>query len=213
MPRELKAPNGAGAVALTLDDGPSDWTEPILEVLARHGAKATFFLVGSLADRRADIVRRIADEGHEVGNHTWSHPRLARDCDDERVLTELGRTNATLEAILGSAPRRFRAPYYDVDDRVEYLAGTVGLVHTPGTVVPPDWHPANRSAFIATIVLQRAAPGEIVGLHDGIPLVDGVVSSPSRSETVKAVAEFVPRLLERGYEWVTASDLLDSSSP
>ena len=197
-------------IALTFDDGPSRWTEPILDVLARHGARATFFLIGSFAEAQADLVRRIAADGHEVGNHTWSHPRLARDCDDARVREELRRTNEVLERILGQPPRRFRAPYHDVDARVEAVAAGVGLAHTRSTVAAPDWHASARSALIVTIVLQRVAAGAVVGLHDGVPPDEG--EGVSREATVAAVEKLVPTLIERGFDCVTASELLGGAA-
>jgi peptidoglycan/xylan/chitin deacetylase (PgdA/CDA1 family) len=202
-----------GRIGLTFDDGPSDWTEPILDILAAQACRATFFVIGNVAERRAEVLHRIVAEGHEVGNHTWSHPRLARDCDDERVQLELRRTNEVLEGILGSRVRRFRAPYYDVDERVKAIAATLGLEHTPGTVRPPDWVPNPRSNLIATLALQQVGPDCIVGLHDGIPPEEADAPGASRQATVDAVAVIVPRLRERGYECVTASMLLDGAEP
>jgi peptidoglycan/xylan/chitin deacetylase (PgdA/CDA1 family) len=192
-------------VALTFDDGPSEWTEQILDVLAAHRARATFFVIGTMAESRAELVRRIASEGNEVGNHTWSHPRLARDCDDARVFAELKQTSDLLEEMLGSPPRRFRAPYHDVDARVEAVAASIGLEHTTTTVTAPDWHPGAAAAFIATMVLQRVGAGAVIGLHDGFPPDE---ADASRDATVAAVATLVPRLVERGFECVTASTLL-----
>jgi peptidoglycan/xylan/chitin deacetylase (PgdA/CDA1 family) len=200
------------SIALTFDDGPSQWTPPILDLLAAHDAHATFFLIGCVVEERSEIVSRIVDEGHEVGNHTWSHPRLAAECDDERVLDEFRRANEAIAAIAQSAPRRFRAPFYDVDDRVECLAATLGLAHTPRDVVPPDWHAGARSAVVATLVLQQVKPGSIVGLHDGVPPREGRDGAVTRELTVDAVATFLPRLAEKGYECVTASSLLDRRS-
>jgi chitooligosaccharide deacetylase len=197
------------SIALTFDDGPSRWTSPILDLLAAHDAHATFFLIGSVVEEQSEIVKRIVDEGHEVGNHTWSHPRLAAECDQERVLDELRRANDAIAAVAHATPRRFRAPFYDVDDRVERLAATLGLVHTPRDVVPPDWHPGARSAVVATLVLQQVKPGSIVGLHDGYPPREGQGGALTREVTVAAVATFLPRLVENGYECVTASSLLD----
>jgi peptidoglycan-N-acetylglucosamine deacetylase len=196
-------------IALTFDDGPSVWTEPILDILAAHEARATFFVIGSLAEQRPDVVRRIAAEGHEVGNHSWSHPWLARDCADERVDEELRRTNEVLTAIVGSPPRRFRAPHYDVDRRVEAIAARLGLAHTRGDVAPADWHERSTPAFIATMVLQQVNPGAVVGLHDGVPPESGPVS---RQPTVDAVATILPRLRERELDCVTASVLLGSGT-
>lgn len=199
---------GVSRVALTFDDGPADWTEPILDVLATHGAAGTFFVIGSLVKGRASTVERTVAEGHEVGNHTWSHPRLASECDDQRVHEELERTNDVLAELLGSAPRRFRAPRYDVDDRVQAIAARLGLAHTRGDVAPPDYDARATAAFIATFVLQRVRPGAVIGLHDGMPPAK-LGSGADRAATVAAVATIVPRLRDRGFELVTASELLD----
>jgi peptidoglycan/xylan/chitin deacetylase (PgdA/CDA1 family) len=195
-------------VALTFDDGPSEWTEPILDILAANDAHATFFVIGSLARQRADLVRRMVAAGHELGNHSWSHPALASDCDDERVREELERTNVAIAEIVGMAPHRFRAPHYNVDDRVESIAASLGLTHTRGDVAPPDWHPGAISAVTATFVLQQVEPGAMINLHDGVPPSEAGAGH-SRQPTVDAVATIVPRLRERGYECVTASQLLD----
>jgi peptidoglycan/xylan/chitin deacetylase (PgdA/CDA1 family) len=199
------------SIALTFDDGPSEWTEPILDLLAAHGVSATFFVIGKNVEQRSDVLRRIAADGHEVGNHTWSHPHLARDCDDAGVLLELERTNEVVESILGTRMRLFRCPYYDVDERIAALAATLGLVHTPGTVTPPDWLPTARGAVIATLVLPLIRAGSIVGLHDGSPPKETIDPTLTRAATVQAVAAILPRLGERGYEPVTASALLAAS--
>jgi peptidoglycan-N-acetylglucosamine deacetylase len=205
MPSEPTPPR---RVALTFDDGPAIWTEPILDILASHGARATFFLIGSLVGDRSEIVERIVADGHEVGNHSWSHPRLASECDDRRVHDELARTNDVLHDVVGIRPKRFRAPRYDVDDRVQAVAARLGLVHTRGDVAPPDYDARVTSAFIATFVLQQVKPGHVIGLHDGVPPAK-VDTNASQEVTVVAVEEIVPRLLERDFELVTASELLD----
>jgi peptidoglycan/xylan/chitin deacetylase (PgdA/CDA1 family) len=197
-------------IALTFDDGPSEWTGPILDLLAAHGARATFFVVGSVARENAALLQRIAAEGHELGNHSWSHPALARDCDDEVVREELERTNHALAEIVGAPPRRFRAPHFDVDNRVEAIAATLGLVHTRSDVTPPDWHPGITSAVTATFVLQQVRPGAVVNLHDGIPPSEAGTGR-TRQATVDALATILPRLADR-YESVTASSLLDGLS-
>lgn len=194
-------------VALTFDDGPAEWTEPILDVLAAYDACVTFFVIGSLAQDRDEILRRIVADGHEVGNHTWSHPWLARDCDDQRVHDELERTNLLLAELVGSRPHRFRAPHYDIDARVTAIAGRLRLTHTRGDVTPPDWDERCTQGFITTFVLQQARDGAVVGLHDGVAPTRRS-SSASRRATVDAVATIVPRLLDRGFECVTATALL-----
>jgi peptidoglycan/xylan/chitin deacetylase (PgdA/CDA1 family) len=198
-------------VALTFDDGPGDWTEPILDVLAANDAKATFFVIGSNVEGRIDTLSRVVGEGHEIGNHTWSHPWLARDCDDERVRDELERTSTMLAGLLGTMPRRFRAPRYDVDDRVVAVAARLGLSHTRSDVAPPDWDARCTAGFIATFVLNQAREDAVIGLHDGLPPAR-TRSSDSRAETVRAVETFVPRLRERGFVIVSAGELLDGSA-
>jgi peptidoglycan/xylan/chitin deacetylase (PgdA/CDA1 family) len=197
-------------IALTFDDGPSEWTGPILDLLGAHGARATFFVVGSVAREQPVLLQRVVDEGHELGNHSWSHPALASECDDEVVREELERTNHALAEIVGMLPRRFRAPHFDVDSRVEAIAATLGLVHTRSDVTPPDWHPRVTSAVTATFVLQQVRPGAVVNLHDGIPPSEAGTGQ-TRQATVDAVATILPRLVNR-YECVTASSLLDGKT-
>jgi peptidoglycan-N-acetylglucosamine deacetylase len=199
------------SIALTFDDGPADWTEPILDLLAEHGARATFFVIGSLAEARTEIVRRMVLEGHEVGNHSWSHPRLADACDDKRVREELRRTNEVLATIIGYPPSRFRAPQYNVDARVAAIAAELGLTHTRGDVRPPDWDRRCTAGFIAAFVLQQVRHGVVVGLHDGLP-PKRVGTDATRQPTVEAVAVILPRLLARDFECVTASTLLSATA-
>lgn len=198
------------SVALTFDDGPSRWTEPLLDVLANHGAHGTFFVVGSVASARADLLRRMVDERHEVGNHTWSHPALARDCDDEQVRSELQQTNDLLTELTGVRPSLFRAPHYDVDERVKTIAAEVGLRHVRGDIAPPDWHAGWTARLSITFVLQQVQGGSIVGLHDGVPPAEAG-EGLSRQLTVDAVAAIVPALQARGIDCVAASELLDAA--
>ena len=197
-------------VALTFDDGPGEWTPPILDALGASGARATFFVVGSIAEQRGEIVERALAEGHEIGNHTWSHPWLARDCDDGRIRDELARTNELLARFEGLELRRFRAPHYDVDERVLAIGESLGLEHTHGDVAPPDWDARCTTPFIAAYVLGAVRDGAVVGLHDGIPRLTRAPGE-SRLPTAEAVAKIVPELRRRGYELVTASELLSGA--
>jgi len=199
-------------VALTFDDGPGLWTSAVLDTLAAHGANATFFVIGSLVEERADLVRRMLAEGHEVGNHSWSHPRLASSCDDDQVRNELALTSDIIAAICGAPPTRFRAPQYDVDARVMKIAARLGLRHTHGDVTPPDWNPSCTPKFITAFVLQQARPGTVIGLHDGVP-PKKVGSTATQQGTVDAVEMILPRLGDRGLRCVTASALLDAEPP
>ena len=194
-------------IALTFDDGPDVWTEPILDLLAEHSAKATFFVIGSAVSERAHLIRRMHADGHEVGNHTWSHPRLTRDCDDAEVRDELQRTNEVLTELAGHAPRRFRAPHYDADERVLGIAAELGLAHTGVDLTPPDWDERFSASYLTTFVAQQAQADAIVGFHDGVPPSERKAGR-SRQPAVDAIALILPRLAERGFECVTVSDLL-----
>jgi peptidoglycan/xylan/chitin deacetylase (PgdA/CDA1 family) len=203
---------GTDRIALSFDDGPGAGTDAILDVLAANDARATFFVIGSVVRHREETLRRIAAEGHEIGNHSWSHPWLARDCDDSRVRKELERTNGVLESVLGTAPRRFRAPRYDVDERVIRVAADLGLAHTHGDIRPPDWDARCSSAYIVTFVLQQARDGVIVGLHDGVP-PNRLPEESGREQTIRAVEILVPRLRARGFELVTVEELEATIAP
>lgn len=198
-------------VALTFDDGPAMWTSAILDILAEHGAHATFFVIGSLLEEQADLARRMVAEGHEVGNHSWSHPRLASFCDDDRVRHELARTSDLIAALCGAPPTRFRAPRYDVDARVMGIAAHLGLRHTHGDVTPPDWDPRCTAPYIAAFILQQVRPGTVIGLHDGVP-PKRAGTEVTQQATVDAVRMVVPRLKDRGVQCVTASALLDATA-
>ena len=173
-------------IALTFDDGPAPWTEPILELLEEHAARATFFVIGSIARDGADLLRKMVAGGHEVGNHTWSHPRLARECDATQVHDELARTNDVLVEILGSRPSAFARPITTSTTEVEAIADRLGLTHTRGDVTPPDYDESSTAGFIATFILQQVRPGAVVGLHDGVP-PHKIGSGASRQATVDAV--------------------------
>ena len=202
----FNVPTREKRLALTFDDGPSEWTTAILAHLGAHGARATFFVLGSSIPGRENVLRRIAAEGHELGNHTYSHPELA-ELDGRRVREELRRTTELIQRTARVRPRLFRPPYAAADRRVALLAASVGLSPTVlRSVDPADWSGTSAGEIVAT-VLEGAGPGEIVCLHDGVsPNRSG---SPSRQPTVDAVAELVPTLVAQGFELVTVSELLE----
>lgn len=195
------------AVALTFDDGPStEWTPEILDVLRAHGARATFFVLGAAVDGREAILRRAVAEGHELGNHAYSHADPAT-LDDEALRDELERTNGLIESSTGIRPRLFRPPYADYDVRVARIAQDVGLSPTVlRSIDPADWRERD-STRIAGGVLDLVRPGSIVCLHDGLPprSSDGTLD---RRPTVEATHEILAGLPARGLASTTVSDLL-----
>ena len=170
--RTLVAGGNPNEIALTYDDGPNDaCTERLLEVLARHETRATFFLIGRFARERAALVRRIRDAGHVVGNHTWTHPKLMFHSTG-RAREELAATNAALEDILGEKIKYFRPPYGARHPGVLRAARSMGLVPVLWNVTGFDWRPIPTEDLLGKLENgirrnQRRGRGSNLLLHDG----------------------------------------------
>ena len=190
-------PDGRRLIALTFDDGPSDVTPRVLDVLAAHGGRSTFFVLGRSVPGREHTLQRAVTEGHELGNHAWSHTHPGW-LEDAALGEELERTTALIERVAGVRPRLVRPPYGEDPERVAAIAAGVGLAPTVlWTVDPKDWRPSDPDR-IADHVLRAARPGAIVDLHDG----------GGTESTVTALERLLPALVERGYQAVTVSELL-----
>lgn len=162
-------------------------------------------LGGAIAGREPVLVRAAA-EGHDVGNHTRTHPRLTLETD-AAIRDELARTSDAIEAVTSVRPRFFRPPHLEHDGRVDRIACALGLCEIVlCSIDPADWSEAD-AARIAERVLVEAKAGAIVDLHDGRPQYDSS-SQPSRRPTVEAVARIVPALQREGYRLVSVSELL-----
>jgi peptidoglycan/xylan/chitin deacetylase (PgdA/CDA1 family) len=187
-----------GAPLLTFDDGPSESTTQVLDLLGEHGLKAIFFVIGFRANQRPDLVERAAAEGHIVGNHTWDHVDLTGFSDDD-VIAKLRQTNDAIAKILASPPTLFRAPWLKVDARVMRLAETLGLTHMPRDVDTCDYAPDHGVDYVASAILGASA-GQIVLLHDGTGDNRGGDKNPPRPKTVEALQQALPRFVERWRE-------------
>jgi peptidoglycan-N-acetylglucosamine deacetylase len=201
----------AHAVALTFDDGPSGWTEPILETLREADARATFFVIGDAIPGREQTLRRIVAEGHEVANHTATHARLdvlARS-DVER---ELRHATSVIRDVTQTSPVMFRPPGFHYTPEVLEVAGTCGLRWIVLTSVALADFNMTSPKKIARKVLRRVRRGSIITLHDGRPPHEPPPSEggslEDRSASVGAVQLLVPALVERGYRLCTVSELL-----
>lgn len=196
----------APVVALTFDDGPAPWTEPIAEQLERHGGRGTFFAIGDAVEGEGRaILERLVARGHEVGNHTWSHPDLQTLGDDE-IRDEMRRTTARLEDVLGAKPLYWRAPFFRSDERVRAAVGNLAGREVWYSNMPKDWDiPAEETARRA---LEDLQVGDIVVLHDGRPANEPPeLSWPTREATVDAVGLILEEMTARGLRAVTISEL------
>lgn len=188
------------SVALTFDDGPSESTPRLLEVLAREGVKATFFFCGKNV-RRLPGVAREAAAGHEIGNHTENHARLwLRSA--AFVREEVSGGQKTIEEVCGVRPRWFRAPYGVRWPGLGAAQREAGLTGVMWTVIGRDWTlPAEG---IAKRLLSGASEGAIICLHDG----RGVMPDPDIAQTLEAVRRVIPALRDRGYQFETVTQIL-----
>lgn len=176
-------------MVLTFDDGPDPrYTPPILDTLARYEVRAMFFVCGGMAAENRDLLARMADEGHVVGNHTWSHPLLTR-LSRRRIRSEMERTCDIIEKAHGERPAWFRAPYGAWNRAAFQLGAELGMEPLGWTVDTLDWT-SPGTATIVDRVEQGAAPGVVVLSHD---------AGGDRSQSVRALRTYLPELLDSGY--------------
>jgi peptidoglycan-N-acetylglucosamine deacetylase len=170
--RVLIAPPRPKELALTFDDGPNPaWTPNLLDILLVRGVKATFFLVGGFAKAEPALVRRIAEEGHLIGNHSWSHPNLAIT-SASRVNEELHRTSATLEQILGQRVRYFRPPFGGRRPAVLQTARRLGMTLVTWNAMTADWQEPSPDRIAQSLTSKidhanRNGSAANIVLHDG----------------------------------------------
>ncbi len=188
-------------IAMTFDDGPSAKLTPkLLDLLAERHIHVTFFLVGTNAKAYPDIVRREKAEGHEVGNHSWDHPDLAKK-SEEIVRSQLDRTNDAIAAALGQPPTLFRPPYGSLTrDQRKWVAKDYGFKIILWSVDPLDWKRPGPEIVHQRIV-QGARNGAIILSHDIHP------------GTVEAMPATLDDLLGKGFKFVTVSELIAMQLP
>ena len=190
-------------VALTFDDGPSGpSTAQVLDILKKHGVKATFFVIGRNLKANPELARRIVDEGHELGNHSYSHPWMFRMLFS-RIREDIELCQDEIEKVAGYRPRYFRQPIGINNPSVMKILGQMGMVMVGWQVRAYDAVPKPKEK-IAGRILRGVRPGGIILLHDGC---DGK-TNPDRSATVAALEEIIPELKKRGYDFRTVSGLL-----
>ena len=174
-------------VSLTFDDGPSSiYTPRILDILAAHEVQATFFVLGRRVEEHPEVVARIVEEGHDVGNHSWSHPSF-RSLWKEQVRDEVCRTSDAVEAAAGVRPGLFRPPFGRYPDSAVPLVGGLGLHFVLWSVDGADWETEDAHA-VAESIVRKAEPGSIILLHDREPV------------TARALPQIIAGLRAKGLE-------------
>jgi peptidoglycan/xylan/chitin deacetylase (PgdA/CDA1 family) len=189
------------ALALTFDDGPSESTPALLDILGANQIRATFFMCGRNVRRCPEIARQVHAAGHEIGNHTDTHPRLDFR-SPEFIYREMALAQETIRATAGVTPKLFRAPYGVRWFGVRSAQQRLGLTGVMWTVVGRDWRwPAER---VSQRLLKRASNGGIICLHDG----RAIQRSPDVRATINAVKQSIPELKQRGFQFETVSEIL-----
>jgi peptidoglycan/xylan/chitin deacetylase (PgdA/CDA1 family) len=200
-----------GYIALTFDDGPDPkWTPRILDILKRENVPATFFIMGKNGQAYPDILRREVNEGHEVGNHTFTHPNLG-EIPGRLTDLELNATQRLIESVTGRSTVLFRPPYFgdaeaDTPEEVEpaIRAKNLGYVMVGLRIDPGDWKPDISVDEIVQKTIDRAERqepgnrGQVVLLHD---------SGGNREATIEALPKLIRELKARGFQFVPVSAL------
>jgi peptidoglycan/xylan/chitin deacetylase (PgdA/CDA1 family) len=199
-PSVWRGPRGRRALALTFDDGPSESTPALLDVLARHGVSATFFQCGANIERLPSIARAVHDAGHEIGNHSQTHPFFCFR-SPQFMFDQLWRAQSVIENAAGVRPVWLRAPYGVRWPGLADAQRHLRLTGVMWTVIGYDW---NLTAdAVVRRVSGRISNGAIVCLHDGRELR----CKPDVRTTIAAVERLIPALLDRGYQFETVSGL------
>jgi peptidoglycan/xylan/chitin deacetylase (PgdA/CDA1 family) len=191
----LIAPRRPGELALTFDDGPNPaWTPQLLEVLARQDVHATFFLVGRYAQAEPELVHRIADAGHLIGNHSWSHPNLAV-ATTGRIREELTRTSETLQEITGKPVHWFRPPFGGRRPIALRIARSLGMTPVTWNAITTDWSEPSQDRIAQRLTgkierNQRLGWATNIVLHDGGHIELGANRGPSVGAAGQIISRF-----------------------
>lgn len=194
---------GLKVLALTYDDGPNDpWTMKLLEVLDKHQVQATFFMLGQRVRERPEIARAVAEAGHAIGNHSFTHPNLIF-ASEARLRTELVETSKAIEEATGERPFLFRPPFGGRRPGTFKVVEELKMFPVMWRVTCFDWS-AKSSDQILKHARQQIGGGEVVLLHDGGHLQMGA----DRSHTVRATDQLISEYKDRGYLFTTVTEMM-----
>jgi peptidoglycan-N-acetylglucosamine deacetylase len=184
-------------LAITFDDGPHPTHTPrLLDMLKERGIKATFYVLGQRVVEHPEIVRRMVDEGHEIGNHTWNHPALTK-ISASRIASEINRTTEAIENAVGVRPTTFRPPYGATNQSInKRLNDEFGLTVAMWSVDPQDWKYRNAPR-VSNHIATHGKPGAIILAHD------------IHASTIDAMPAALDALIGQGYKFATVSELIE----
>ena len=207
-PSVCAGPGNRRSLALTFDDGPSLGTLALLEYLKQEDVRATFFQCGANVERHPEIARAVHVAGHEIGNHTFSHPRLCPRIGWQpnfrsrgEIFKEFAQTQTLMQA-LGIQPRLLRAPYGLRWFGLRETQQRLDLLGVIWTVIAHDWE--WDAEAVTKLVLRKAAPGGIICLHDG----RDTRLDPDIRVTLAAIKRIIPALKKEGYAFEAVSEIL-----
>lgn len=198
--------NNQRQLALTYDDGPNDpHTLRLLDVLAEQNVKATFFVIGRYVAQRPDILRRMAQEGHVIGNHTYSHPNLVF-CSASRVALEIEDCRKAIGDAIGDQSKLFRPPFGGRRPAVLRVIREKGLLPIMWSITSYDWRASARAENIERRVYRQISRDmrNVILMHDGGHRAFGA----DRGHTVASTRELIRHCKGEGYEFVTISEML-----
>ncbi|WP_433431250.1 polysaccharide deacetylase family protein [Nonomuraea sp. CA-141351] len=185
-------------VALTFDDGPGQYAGTLLDTLKKYDAKATFFLEGQYVKSRPAYVKRMAAEGHELGNHSYSHPDFTKS-EAGTIRNEIKKTQDAVKKAAGVEPKLLRPPYGMADLQVSDIAAEFGMPMILWTAGSEDWKTKNVEA-IQKKTLEVAQPNGIILMHDWV------------KQTVDGMPSLIKTLQKKGYHLVTVSEVLKGAN-
>ncbi len=191
--------NDKKLIALTFDDGPHPKNTPvILDILAHYGVKATFFEVGSNVEHYPEVSRRVIAEGHEIGNHTYTHPHV-KNLSLAELEKEVAKCETAIKKVTGTSPVLFRPPEGVIDDAVKVMSTDREYSVILWSVDTRDWAGTSTSVIVKN-VMKNVKSGDIILMHDYVT---------KSCNTVAALKIIIPRLLDEGYTFVTVSRLIE----
>lgn len=190
-------------IALTFDDGPDkDYTPQILDILKENDVKATFFVVGENVGWNPEILKREYDEGHEIGNHTFTHINVAKRNYFE-INKEINETQKAVKKVIGKEPNLFRPPYRAISRDMCTIAKDKNMnIILWSNLDPRDWSNPGVNYIVETI-MNKVKNGTIILLHDYNN------ARSSTTQTIQALKVVIPKLKEQGYKFVTVSELIE----